>query len=397
LIVTFIYATYFTKSIAPNEIDGTLLWSRGITISAILIALFSPIFGAMADKGPSRKKFLIAFTLLSIIATTFLYDVLPGEVVKALSLFIIANFAFEMGMVFYNAYLPQIAPRHKIGRISGYGWALGYLGGLLCLLAALIWLVNPEVPAFGFTKEAGENIRAVNLLVALWFLAFSIPAFIWLKDGKKSAPTPLVDVMKLSFWELKNTIEHIGQYKQILTFLLARIFYNDGLITIFAFGGIYAAGTFGFDFTEIISFGIALNVAAGLGAFAFGFFDDLIGGKKTIQVSNLGLIVATLIAVFAPDKTVFWIAGILIGIFSGPNQASSRSLMARLTPKEKQNEFYGFYAFSGKATTFAGPFLFGLLTEIFQSQRAGVAVIVLFFMLGYFILSHVNPELKSEN
>ncbi len=304
----------------------------------------------------------------------------------------IANFTFEMGMVFYNAYLPVIAPPQKIGRISGYGWALGYLGGLFCLVFALFALVNPETPLFGFTKELGENIRATNLLVAAWFLVFSIPFFIWIKDPETKEKLQIIKLIKTSAIELRNTIGHITGYKQILYFLIARIFYNDGLITIFAFGGIYASGTFGFDFSEIIVFGIVLNVAAGSGAFIFGLFDDRIGGKQTIQISNLGLIVASLVAVFAPDKTVFWIAGTLVGVFAGPNQASSRSLMGRLTPKDKTNEFFGFYAFSGKATTFAGPFLFGLLTEIFQTQRAGVAVITFFFLAGFLILRHVKIE-----
>lgn len=392
LVVTFIYATYFTKSIAANEIEGTLLWSRGVTISALLVAIFSPFFGAMADQGSLRKKFLVLSTLISIVATAFLFGALPGEIAKALTWFIIANFSFEMGMVFYNAYLPEISPPGKIGRISGYGWALGYLGGLLCLVLALVGLVNPEVPMLGFSKEAGENIRASNLLVAVWFFIFSIPLFLWIKGPKTKSNIPFLNLLKSSVFELRSTLIQISGYKQILYFLLARIFYNDGLITIFAFGGIYASGTFGFDFSEIIVFGIVLNVASGLGAFLFGFFDDRIGSKKTIQISNLGLIVASLLAVFAPDKTIFWIAGIIVGIFAGPNQASSRSLMGRLTPKDKENEFFGFFAFSGKATTFAGPFLFGLLTEIFNTQRAGVAVITFFFLIGFLILQRVKTE-----
>ncbi len=392
LVVTFVYATYFTKSIAANEIEGTLLWSRGVTISAILVALFSPFLGAMADQGSLRKKFLIISTMVSIVSTAFLFNAMPGEIVKALIWFVIANFAFEMGMVFYNAYLPEIAPPQKIGRISGYGWALGYLGGLLCLVFALVSLVNPEIPILGFSKEAGENIRATNLLVSVWFFLFSIPLFLWIKEPEEKTNFNIINLLKSSVVQLRKTIKHVSGYKQIIYFLLARIFYNDGLITIFAFGGIYAAGTFGFDFSEIIIFGIVLNLAAGIGAFIFGFFDDHLGGKLTIQISNLGLIIASLVAVFAPDKAIFWVAGILVGIFSGPNQASSRSLMGRLTPKDKVNEFYGFYAFSGKATTFAGPFLFGVLTEYFNSQRAGVAIIALFFLIGFLILSRVKTK-----
>lgn len=392
LVVTFIYSTYFTKSIALDEISGTVLWSRGVTISAILVAALSPVMGAMADKAFLRKPFLLSMTIISIVATVALYFVLPGQTTQALVIFIIANFAFEMSMVFYNAYLPDITSLEKIGRVSGYGWSFGYFGGLLCLVLALVGFVNPEVPWFGFTTENGENIRATNLLVAAWFAVFSIPAFIWLETRRYGKTISTKTNIKLSLMEIWDTLRSLKDYKEIIKFLIARIFYNDGLITIFAFGGIYAAGTFGFNFEEIIIFGIVLNVTAGLGAFILGFADDKLGGKTTVQISNFGLLFATILAVIAPDKSVFWIAGILVGVFSGPNQAASRSLMGRFVPKSKINEFYGFYAFSGKATTFAGPVLFGVLTGLFNTQRAGVAAILFFFLAGAIILAFVNEK-----
>jgi UMF1 family MFS transporter len=168
--------------------------------------------------------------------------------------------------------------------------------------------------------------------------------------------------------------------------------YNDGLVTIFAFGGIYAAGTFGFSFEEIMIFGIVLNVTAGIGAFTFGFLDDKLGGKLTIQITLICLIVAGLIAVFAQSKLFFWISGIIVGIFSGPNQAASRSLMGRFTPRSKENEFYGFFAFSGKMTAFIGPLCLGILTQVFDSQRAGVSIVVILFILGLFLLKYVNEK-----
>ena len=192
--------------------------------------------------------------------------------------------------------------------------------------------------------------------------------------------------------ELIHTFKEIIKYKQVVKFLLARMIYNDGLVTIFAFGGIYAAGTFGFSFQEIMIFGIVLNVTAGIGAFIFGFLDDKLGGKITIQITLLFLICAGLLATFAQTKLLFWISGIMVGIFSGPNQAASRSLMGRFTPKSKENEFYGFFAFSGKMTAFIGPLFLGILTETFDSQRAGVSVVVILFVLGFFLLKSVNEE-----
>ena len=174
--------------------------------------------------------------------------------------------------------------------------------------------------------------------------------------------------------------------------MIARLIYNDGLITIFAFGGIYAQGTFGFTTEDVIVFGIALNVAAGLGALAFGFLDDIIGGKPTIFISLAGLFAAGLLAVLTTSETLFWVAGIVVGILAGPNQAASRSLMGRFVPPDKETEFYGFFAFSGKATSFLGPLLLGQFTLLFDSQRAGVSTVLLFFIVGALLLRMVDEK-----
>ena len=217
----------------------------------------------------------------------------------------------------------------------------------------------------------------------------------FVKDSKSSQPIDR-SVIVDSFHQIISTFSEIKTYKQMTRFLLARLLYNDGLITIFAFGGIYASGTFGFTFNEIFLFGIILNITAGLGAFLLGFLDDILGGKTTIQISNIGLIVACVLAVTTHNKNIFWFSGVLIGIFAGPNQAASRSLMARFIPKEKESEFFGFFAFSGKATAFVGPLLLGVLTEYFQSQRAGIAVVIILIGLGFIILSKVNEQQAIE-
>ena len=391
LVVTFIYSTYFVKSVAPNEIIGTTLWSRAVTFSAIAVALVSPLAGALADRGGYRKGFLLFSTIIAIAATTGLYTVLPGQVVRALLWFAVANFAFEMGNVFYNAFLPDIAPREYIGRISGYGWGLGYIGGLIAMAIAMVGFVSPETPWFGLTTEDGLNIRATNLLVAVWFAVFSVPIFLWVRE-KKSRAFQTRGVLASTYRQLVQTFRDARQYKEIIKLLIARLVYNDGLITIFAFGGIYAVGTFGFTFTEIMVFGIVLNVAAGIGAFAMGFLDDLLGGKRTIQISLVFLILATLMAIFTQDKTVFWISGILVGFFAGPNQSASRSLMGRFVPPEKENEFFGLFAFSGKATAFLGPLALGELTRVYQSQRAGVSIVAVLFVAGSVLLKWVDEK-----
>ena len=397
IIVTFIYSSFFVNVIAENEILGTVLWSRAITISAIFVAFVSPILGAISDKGGYRKIFLIFWTCMCIIFTLLLFLPKQGQVFLALTYFVISNISFEMGSVFCNSFLPFISPKSKIGRISGYGWSLGYLGGLLSLFLSFFLFINTENPAFGFSMEQGENIRAINLLVGIWYGIFSIPAILWIKAEKKSSKLTF-KMIKNSYLQVVNTFKEMQNYHQLLRFLIARMFYNDGLITIFAFGGIYAAGTFGFTINEIFLFGIILNIFAGLGAFSFGFLDDFLGSRKTIMISLIGLIVACLIAIITTNKNIFWLSGILIGIFSGPNQSSSRALMSRLIPIGKEDEFFGFYAFSGKATAFLGPFLLGFLTQIFDSQRIGICIVILLMIIGLILLKSLSlkPQTKSK-
>lgn len=391
LVVTFVYATFFTEVIASDSVTGTAQWSRAVTITALLVAALSPVLGAFADRGGFRKPFLAVATVVSILATVGLFFPEPGQVLPALVLFVVANVAFEVGLVFYNAFLPDITPSSKIGRVSGYGWALGYAGGLLALVVALFALIRPETPMYGFSSELGENVRATNLLVAAWFGVFSLPLFLFIREDRSQISAP-GRVLKDSWRQLKNTFVEVGKFRQIVRFLVARLVYNDALVTIFAFGGIYAAGTFGFDTQDILVFGIVLNVTAGFGAFVLGYLDDVLGGKRTIQISLVGLILATALAIFAPNRTWFWVAGILVGVFSGPNQSASRSLMGRFVPPRKENEFFGFFAFSGKLTAFLGPAILGILTQAFDSQRAGISIVLVLFVIGFALLLAVDEE-----
>ena len=395
LVVTFVYATYFTQAIAPDPITGTALWSRAVAITALIVAISSPVLGALADRGGYRKLFVGSAVLVCAIATAALYRVLPGQVALALALFIAANIAYEFGEVFYNAFLPDIAAPERVGSVSGLGWGLGYIGGLLALAVALLTLVQPEEPWFGFSKEAGENVRATNLLVAVWFVVFSLPLLLGVREDK-SRVSPGGRVLEDTVVQLKRTFTEIRKHRQTVRFLVARLFYNDGLVTVFAFGGIYAAETFGFALEQVLLFGIVINLAAGFGAMAMGHLDDRIGGKRTIVVSLVGLFGATLLATLATSAAALWAAGILIGIFAGPNQSASRSLMARFVPHDVENEFFGFFAFSGKLTAFIGPALLGVLTTWSGSQRVGVSVVLVLFAIGLAVLLSVDEREGSR-
>ncbi len=394
LVVTFVYATYFTKAMAPDEITGTALWSRSVALTALVVAVSSPILGAMADRAGRRRRYLAVTTAVCVLATALLAFVPPGRangIVIALTLVTIANIAFELGNVFYNAFLPDITTPERLGRVSGWGWGLGYVGGLACLVLALVGFVRPETPWFGIATAEGFNVRATNLLVAAWFGVFALP-FLFTARGETRPEGGGGGGVAAAIAEIRRSFAEVRRFRDAARLLLARVFYNDGLATIFAFGGIYAAGTFGMDFADILVFGIALNVAAGLGAFLFGFVDDRIGGKRTIMLSILALSGATALAVWAPGRTWLWVAGVLVGIFAGPNQAASRSLLGRFVPDGRESEFFGFFAFSGKLASFLGPALLGAFTQAFDSQRAGVASVLGFFLVGGLILISVDER-----
>jgi len=388
IIVTFIYSAFFVKVIAADEQEGTFLWTNAIAITAVVVSLLSPVLGALADRGGYRKFFLILSTLICALFSILLYFPTEGEVYYALTCFVIANIAFEMGSVFCNSYLPDLSNSKNIGRISGYAWGLGFVGGLLALFLSL----------FLFDINNPDEIRKINILVGVWFLLFSIPTFLFVNDKKREKFNR--NHIHSSFHSLKDTFKSIANYRKIYRFLIARLFFNDGLITIFALGGVYAVGTLDFSFEEVMMLGIVLNLCAGIGSFLFGYIEDKIGANKVINISLFVLIIATLIAYQSPDtnhpKEWFWGAGVLLGFMIGPNQSCSRSLMARLTPKEKQNEFFGFFALTGKATSFFGPLLFGIITK-FHSQQMALWVVVILLLIGLILFNRPDDKQADIN
>ena len=387
IIVTFIYSAFFVKVIAENEQEGTFLWSIAIAITAIVVSLLSPILGALADRGGYRKFFLITSTWICAIFSILLYFPNVGDVYYALSFFIIANIAFEMGGVFCNSYLPDLSSTDNIGRISGYAWGLGFVGGLLALFLSF----------FLFDINNPDEIRKINILVGVWFLLFSIPTFLFVKDRKSEKLNK--QHISSSFESIAETFRSIAHYRKIYRFLIARLFFNDGLITIFALGGVYAVGTLDFSFEEVMMLGIVLNICAAAGSFLFGYIEDKIGANKVINISLIVLIIATFMAYYAPEtnypKELFWAAGVLLGLMVGPNQSCSRSLMSRLTPKEKQNEFFGFFALTGKATSFLGPLLFGVVTK-FYSQQLALWVVIILFLIGFVLFNRPDDSAIND-
>src|SRR5690606_21808947 len=279
----------------------------------------------------------------------------------------------------------DIVARNRIGRVSGWAWGFGYAGGLVCLIVCLFAFVQADPPPFGLDADRAENVRVVTPFVAAWFGLFAIPLFLLVPDRPRSG-MGLVEAARTGLRTLAGTLANVRSHANIARFLAARLFYIDGLNTIFSFGGIYAAGTFGMSVAEIIQFGIALNVSAGLGAAAFGWIDDRIGPKRTILIAIAAIAALAVPLLIVESKTLFWVFAVPLGIFFGPAQAASRSLMARLAPPDLQTEMFGLFALSGKITSFVGPALVASATALFMSQRAGMATLLILLMAGFLLL-----------
>lgn len=397
VIVTFIFSVYFARYVVGDEVRGSALWSYAMGLSGVAIALLSPVVGALADHYGARKPFLSFFTMVCLIPCALLYFAAPATIYIpiALGLLVVGNIGLETSLVFFNAMLPHIAPREKIGRISGWAWAVGYVGGLLSLALALLVLVGlgSMQPLLHLAQDQHQNIRAVGPLVALWYGFLALPLVLWTGDIERSGLGWCAAARK-GLVQLKETAINVRSHKNLLLFLIASALYRDGLSTVFAVGGLYAAGTFHMNFTEILIFAIGLNVTAGIGAAGFAFADDRWGSKRIIMTGIAGLLAAGVIILFLHDKLTFILLALVLGFFVGPAQAGSRTLAARLSPPDTVAQTFGLFALTGKATAFMGPFMFGLATDVFHSQRAGMATIVLFWLAGLALLTFVKEERK---
>ena len=322
VIVTFVYASYFISSVAPNKNEGVTVWGLALGISGLIVAFLGPFLGALGDQSGQRKRCLAFFSLIVMVATALMWFVKPHPSYMALGLILIgiASNASEFSYIFYNAMLPELAGPKSLGRWSGWGWAMGYIGGMLCLILVLVFFVHPA----GQEPEA-NSIRASFLLCAVWYAIFSLPVFLFTPADQPKPDTNIKSLTFNAFAQLANSFKEIKRYRNIAKFLIARMIFNDALITLFSFGGIYAAAQFNMSEQDILLFGITLNISAGLGACLFAFLDDIFGGRQIILVSLLSLIISGLFAVWSNDADTFWICGLFIGLFVGPAQASSRS------------------------------------------------------------------------
>ncbi len=396
IITTFVFSTYFTQKVAANPIIGTAQWGDAIAIAALLTALLSPLLGAVADNHGHRKPWLALFALMCIIGSALLWYAKPNPDYVHWTLFfvILGTMGLEIGMVFYNSMLPDLAPKDYIGRISGWAWGLGYFGGLSCLIIALYVFVEGSTPWLPLNHAQSEQIRICGPLVAVWFALFGWPVFVFVRD-RPNTGLSLGHSMRRGLKQLLNTLAQLPKHRDILIFLIAHMLYIDGLNTLFAFGGIYAAGTFHMSFDQVIQFGIGMNVAAGIGAAGFAWLDDFKGSTLTIFISLIIMISSGIGLLIIHSQLLFWILGMVFSVCVGPVQSASRSLMARIVPKDITTEMFGLYAFSGKATAFLGPFILSMLILTFKSQRIAMSSVIALLFAGMIVLFFMRSNKKT--
>lgn len=391
VIQTFVFASYFASHVASNDVEGTRLWGNALGIAGLIVALGGPLIGAVADCSGHRKRYLAFFLVCCALVTALMWGIQPSSnyIWPALILFAIGTITEEYAYIFYNSMLPSLAPQGEIGRWSGWGWSLGYFGGTACLCTVLLAynLYNFLWP--GFEEINFGAMRIAFPLAALWMLVFSLPLFLYVPD-RSQATLPIGTAIRSGLKQFMGTLRQIRSYSNILRFFIARTIFIDGMSTLFAFGGIYAAGTFNLSEEAILLFGISLNIAAGVGAALFAWVDDWLGSKSTLMIALFGLMVTCTAILLVDSEWLFWTIGLCVGMCIGPAQATSRSLLARMAPPELQTQMFGFFAVSGKATAFMGPFMVGWITYWTSSQRWGMAAILLFFAVGAAILKGVK-------
>lgn len=429
IITTFVFATYFANVVATDETTGQAQWGWTLAAAGIVIAIFSPILGSIADAAGRRKPWVVAFAIPLIAGCAMLWFTAPGEpsaITFALVGVFLAVIGAEFGQVFTNAMMPTLVTEDRFGRLSGSGWAMGYFGGVVSLFLLLGLLVGDTdtgetffglTPLFGLDPETYAGVRASGPLAIVWFVIFAIPLFLFTPDTPRLMSAGAA--VRAGLASLRDTLAHIrSSHSNVFRYLVAHMIYADGLAGLFAFGGLYASSIFDWGTTETLLFGVVVVFAAVPGAFFGGRLDDLFGSKRIIIGSLVLLVVASVTALSITDthilfflpadgpmpddgmfasagERLYLIIGAVIGIVSGPLQAASRTLIVRLSPEEKITQFFGLFALSGRATTFLASAAVAALTTIADSQRVGISVLLVFFLLGGWLLLGVKAPKGS--
>jgi len=402
-ILAVIFNQYFATVVAGGErgvdffgfrLHGASFFTFSVALSMAITAVLAPFLGAVADASASKKRFLMVFCYIAILFTGFLYFVHAGNYWRGAIFFVLANFGFAGGNVFYNAFLPEISTDQNIGRISGLGWALGYIGGGILLGINLIMLKYPGWLGF---PDQYFTVQDCFLSVALWWLIFSLPTFLFLRErAQKTLPSFEKNYFSEGYRRLQHTFGRIKTFRELTKFLVAYLIYNDGIETVIVMASIFGAQVLGMETGEIILFFLMIQGIAFFGSLIFGYLADAIGNKKAVMISlgiwSLIVIWAFKLGIVWHPKTEYWILGVLAGLVMGGSQAASRSLQGIFTPEANSAEFYGFFAISGKFASVFGPLIYGILIAITGSVQSGILSVLAFFIVGMAILWTVNEK-----
>jgi UMF1 family MFS transporter len=386
VIASVVFPVYYANTIVGNETGlGDLWWGRAISVSMAIVALSSPFLGGIADYGGKRKRFLFIYTALSVAAIASLSILNTGLVFEGFVMVIAANFGMEGGLVFYNSFLPRIAPREYQGRVSAWGFGVGYAGSIISLLFAL-----PLIRAGRF--------EATWLMVAVFFSLCSTPAFLFLPKDVKSDSLIRSGIKGLRY--TLTTLKEIWGRREPRKFLISYLIYEDGVNTVIVFSSIFAATTLGFKPEELIALYLIVQTMALLGAFVMAKPIDLLGPKKVVIISLLMWTSVAIIAFFVQTKTQFWLLASFAGLGLGTVQAATRAFYSQFILEGREAEYFGIYSLVGKSSAILGPLIFGQLSTTFRSQRPAIISIAAFFLIGMIILMTVKggrPNIKIKN
>jgi UMF1 family MFS transporter len=402
-VLAVVFNVYFAQQVVPPEgarwfgrtVSGAALWSFVASFSMFILFFMAPLLGTIADLSGSKKKFLRFFWIMGSLASLGLFWVKPGSVMLAVLLFTLANMGFAGGNVFYNALLPTLGPRRALGGISGFGWAVGYVGGALCLALNLLMIQRPAL--FGFSTEHQFPVRAALFSVGIWWLVFGAPLLLPRSDEAAAPRRSLLSWTGLAWGRLWTTFRNVRSYKNLLLFILSYAVYNDGIETIILTASVVGAELLHMSPAELIQCFLMIQAVAFVGALGFGVLADRWRHKTVIGLTLIVYVGVVLWAARMTSRTEFWILGAVLGLVLGGSQAASRSFMGALTPPEQSGEFFGFYGVVGKLTAVAGPFVFGAVSQG-AGLRYGILSLLVFFLVGGVILLFVeeNAPLRPE-
>jgi UMF1 family MFS transporter len=393
VIITAVFNAYFVQKVVNQADRGVLLWAVSLSVSYFIVMIFGPVFGAMADHTRRKKRYLLGTYLLCVVCTALLFIVKPGYVFMAMLLVILSNVGYEASENFVSSFLPDIAEEHEMGRISGYAWGFGYVGGLLSL--GICYLI---ITSYAPDQNPTLPIRLSALVTALFFGVAAIPTFAWVRERRPAGMPSQYGggYFRAAFRRLGETARNVGRFRELVKFLIALFFFYSGIRVVITFAAIYAQKELGFTPADTVLLVIVVNVTASAGAFLFGIIEDQIGSKNTVLITLVIWVITVLLAYFIRTKSFFWFVGNLAGLAMGASQASARALFGLFTPKSKSAEFFGFWGFAGKFSAILGILSFGVMSYRFSSNRLAILSTLFYFMVGLVLLLFVNERRGRE-